>query len=181
MMIAAMKAFSCLSLFAFLGVHARTLPSLPSPHIKTSAYHEWISIFATLGMTPAEPTNPSSHIKPANLYDLIQRPQKSAPPPPFVAPPHSEANAYHEWNSIFPIHGRTLADLSYPSPQVGPERHGGGLMSSNYVTTSLPREEITKRPKSLAPPPPPRVAPPQVETSAYCATGSLCSQSVRAI
>lgn len=181
-----MKAFFCLSLFAFLGIHSRTLPSLSSPHIQTTAFNKWTSIFAaTHKMTHrANPTHPSSHADhPTNHYDIIKRPQKAAPPPPYVAPPHSQTNAYHQWNSIFAIHGRTPADTSHPSPQVAPQRPGGGPkyeLKLCYCWLSTRKiYQATKFTRSSAPPP--CVTPQNIETSAYCATGSLCSQSVAAI
>lgn len=119
---------------------------------KNSNTYRWTSIFEK-ALTPppapqvAPPHRPVTSISYAtgNPCDMIRRWSKAhSPPPPHVAPPQIQKNAYHEWNLIFAIFGRAPADPSYPSAQIAPE---GEVMSSNSFTTGGPHEEITKRPK----------------------------------
>ncbi|XP_017257583.1 uncharacterized protein LOC108227100 [Daucus carota subsp. sativus] len=113
MTIPAAKIFFCLSVLAFLGTHARTLPEDPSinqydmitrttaapsppdvapPHIPTNAYEKWNAIFAIYGRTEADPSNPSLQVAPQQLrssnYDATALShQEIIKRPTLLAPP----------------------------------------------------------------------------------------------
>ncbi|KAK1358133.1 hypothetical protein POM88_051389 [Heracleum sosnowskyi] len=136
-MIPAAKVFFLLSLFTFLGTHARNLPEdiLRISNVDYGLASSIRSITRPAIKSPPPP-EVDPPIRPIMSNKIITMPSfigktHSPPPAPYIAPPHDQANAYQRWTSIF-------------------------------ATRGTRDNEIIKRPHQLSPPPP-HLAPPQVE------------------
>ncbi|KAL8123118.1 hypothetical protein AgCh_011204 [Apium graveolens] len=149
MMILAVKAVFLLSLFSFLGTHARNLP-------EDILEFGWTSSITSIVRPPRQsppppqvnpPIRPIMSDKIIRMPMIVGRTHSPPPPAPYIAPPHDQVNAYQRWTSIFASRGTTL-ELSHFSQQV------------------LKDNEIIKRP-SLSPPPPPHLAPPHIQKEVY--------------
>ncbi|KAL1814513.1 hypothetical protein ACET3Z_017087 [Daucus carota] len=164
MVIPAVKAFLLLSLFTFLGTHARNLPDI----LKISKTDHGLTSSITSITRPARRSPPPPQVRPPThpilsvsdqvtenkpeevirMPSFIGNHHKPPPPAPYLAPPQVQANAYHEWRSIFANTGKALD----PSE----------LRSFSYVREITEDGEIIKRPY-LHSPPPPHLAPPHVQ------------------